>query len=322
MHGILAKFGALAIAPSLFFGGWWGHHVDNATKHQTPRADNEYRSALSISTVDGPDSLAVDEDGTWTIAVKAKDNTNLHYAVTWGDEATATTMRTMALVDATSTFTHAYASAGTYKPEFTVTDDNGHSVTKSAKVVVGTTTNLTLTSVAPTSGAVGASVTAYGTGIADGDTVTVGGVAATDVVVNGDDSVTFTVPSLKTGTYNVRVHDGDTRSNPVPFKVVAKSAVISINGLDAPVSLTAGEEGTWKVNVGTSASNLHYAVTWGDEGSSLLRMFAANSTIQTSSTFTHTYETEGTYTPKFTVTDDYGHSASVSSTVLVKASDE
>ncbi len=46
---------------------------------------------------------------------------------------------------------------------------------------------------------------------------------------------------------------------------------------------------------------------------------AANTAVQTSSTFTHAYQTAGKYQPKFTISDDAGHSQSVSASVVVRS---
>ncbi len=40
------------------------------------------------------------------------------------------------MTQTSATFTHAYQEAGTYTPEFTVTDENGNSAKVSATVVV------------------------------------------------------------------------------------------------------------------------------------------------------------------------------------------
>ena len=100
-----------------------------------------------------------------------------------------------------------------------------------------------------------------------------------------------------------------------------KSTLLAVlSGIDAPTTLAVGEEGTWTLHAATNASgNLHYSVVWGDESASPLRAMALSSTEQSSATFTHVYDTKGTYAPKFTVSDDNGHSASVSASVVVKA---
>lgn len=97
---------------------------------------------------------------------------------------------------------------------------------------------------------------------------------------------------------------------------------LSITGLDAPISLALGQQGTWTVHVLTNSGSgtLHYSVVWGDE------QYGANSgsimapqptTINTSGTFTHAYARTGTYSPTFTVTDDTGASVTTSTTVTI-----
>lgn len=314
MHAFLAKFGALAMTPFLFFGSHVAPmHTSHAQQHEKPAP----RAAVKITNIDGPESLAVGATGTWTVGVNTSATSTLHYSATWGDEGSTTAMRSLASrIDTSAAMTHTYASAGTYHPTFTVSDDNGHTATKSTTVTVGSTTTLHLDSVAPTSGAVGTMITVTGTGFADGNVATIGGVKAATTTYNTDGTLTFAVPQLATGTYNVRIHDGDTKSNAVSFTVTASTPTLSVTGVDAPVRLAVGADGTWTVHAATTGDSLKYSVTWGDEGATPLRMMAA-STIQTSSTFTHAYQSAGTYTPKFTITDDSGHSESVSATVVV-----
>lgn len=316
MHAFLAKFGALAMTPFLFFGS---HVAPMHTTHaQQPQHEKPTpRAAVKITNIDGPESLAVGASGTWTVGVNTSATSTLHYSATWGDEGSTTAMRALASrIDTSATMTHTYASAGTYHPTFTVSDDNGHAATKSTTVTVGSTTTLHLDSVAPTSGAVGTMITVTGTGFADGNVATIGGVKAATTTYNADGSLTFAVPQLATGTYNVRIHDGDMKSNAVSFTVTASTPTLSVTGVDAPVRLAVGADGTWTVHAATTGNALKYSVTWGDEGATPLRMMAA-STVQTSSTFTHAYQSAGTYTPKFVITDDSGHSESVSATVVV-----
>lgn len=98
---------------------------------------------LSISSLDAPTSLAMGVSGTWTVHTTANTSAGtLHYNVMWGDEPTtlsATTKfrapDTMPL-PTTATFSHTYQTPGRYTPQFTVTDDNGHSVSTSASVLI------------------------------------------------------------------------------------------------------------------------------------------------------------------------------------------
>ncbi|HVX91125.1 MAG TPA: IPT/TIG domain-containing protein, partial [Candidatus Paceibacterota bacterium] len=210
--------------------------------------------------------------------------------------------------------------AGTYHPTFTVKDDEGHTATKSTTVQVtsDSTTAAHIDSITPTSGIVGSTATITGTGFASTSEVTVGGTDATDVTFNDDETLSFTIPSLANGSYNIRVHNGDEKSNAVAFRVTAAAPHLSISGIDAPTTLAVGEEGTWTVHANTDEGSLHYSVQWGDEAPMPFALFMNSDTTQASATFTHVYDSAGTYGPKFTVTDDDGHSASVSASVLVQ----
>ncbi len=95
----------------------------------------------------------------------------------------------------------------------------------------------------------------------------------------------------------------------------------SISGLDAPVSLATGQSGTWTVHASVANQTntyLKYSVIWGDEVAYPMSYAAssASAPIQTSATFTHTYQTAGTYTPTFIVANGSG-SAKTSATVIV-----
>ncbi len=95
-----------------------------------------------------------------------------------------------------------------------------------------------------------------------------------------------------------------------------------VNGIDGPASLSVGQSGTWTVNASVPnnpGAQLSYSVLWGDEayGASMLGA-SQDSRLQTSATFTHTYNYGGTYKPKFTVSNSAG-SASAEVTVAVGA---
>lgn len=323
MHTFAAKMGALAIAPFMFFGGFGHASVsNNNSSHAWWHWPSTVSSItqLSITNIDGPESLVMGEDGSWTVTARSVGDRDLSYSVTWGDEASTSAARPLAaMTQSSATFSHEYDSAGTYHPTFTVKDDEGHTATKSTTVEVtsDSTTAAHIDSITPTSGIVGSTATLTGTGFASTSEVTVGSADATDVAFNDDETLSFTIPSLANGTYNVRVHNGDEKSNAVAFQVTAAAPHLSISGIDAPTTLAVGEEGTWTVHADTDAGSLHYSVQWGDEAPMPLMMMAGEST-QVSATFTHAYDSAGTYGPKFTVTDDDGHSASVSASVLVQ----
>ncbi|MCX6751592.1 MAG: peptidoglycan-binding protein [Candidatus Nomurabacteria bacterium] len=82
-----------------------------------------------ISSVSGPQTLNVNQTGTWT--VNASDNSNpggasnLTYSVNWGDIVYGGTRLSPSTspqsTQQSATFTHTYSTAGTYTPTFTVT---------------------------------------------------------------------------------------------------------------------------------------------------------------------------------------------------------
>lgn len=108
----------------------------------------------------------------------------------------------------------------------------------------------------------------------------------------------------------------------VPITITASGSsggVPSINGLDAPTSLSVGQTGTWTVRAtAPSGTQLRYSVVWGDEGwgATTGSAQAAQSNVQTSATFSHTYQNAGTYSPTFTVSNNYG-SVQTSASVVV-----
>ncbi len=127
------------------------------------------------------------------------------------------------------------------------------------------------------------------------------------------------------GTYGITVSNGSGISEGLTFTVTGAGSAnpLSISGLDAPTSLPMGVTGTWTVRTlaNTSVGTLHYSVVWGDEPAtvSATAKFRAPDTmpLPTTATFNHAYQSPGTYTPQFTVTDDNGHSVSTSASVVI-----
>jgi hypothetical protein len=101
-------------------------------------------SAISISGLDAPSTLTVDNLGTWTVHVVAGSGvSNLHYSVHWGDEAVGMSQSNIMMpipssTQTSATLTHTYQQTGTYTPIFTVTDDNGNSTSVSNTLTVTT----------------------------------------------------------------------------------------------------------------------------------------------------------------------------------------
>ena len=96
----------------------------------------------TISGVSGPTTLAVGQQGTWTVKASDPNNGNLYYSVVWGDESSATCALGGPCAAAsteyqqTATFTHTYNKAGYYSPRFAVKNANGSAET-TLSVVVG-----------------------------------------------------------------------------------------------------------------------------------------------------------------------------------------
>lgn len=87
-----------------------------------------------------------------------------------------------------------------------------------------------------------------------------------------------------------------------------------VNGIDGPASLNAGVTGTWTVRAtvpNQPGMQLNYSVQWGDEAYVPMPTASsvARTSLQTSATFTHTYQNSGTYKPKFTVSNSSGSSS-------------
>jgi peptidoglycan hydrolase-like protein with peptidoglycan-binding domain len=338
LQAFLRDEGYLSASPTGFYGASTMRAVASFQRDQDIRATGTVGSAtraeiesvtcdedadpdLSITGIDAPASLLVDQEGTWTVRTEGTATGTLRYSVTWGDENQGLLGLFRTSDEATqssATFTHTYGKKGTYTPEFTVTDDSGRTVTKAAaSVAVSQEAAVTISSLSPNSGASGTAVTITGTGFASSSQVYVGGVEAAAVTVNSGTSITATIPTLAARAYDVAVVNGDSKSNSLRFTVTKAAATrLSVSGIDAPRTLEAGAEGTWTVRADSNASgNLHYSVVWGDEGTA--SRMASQGMTQSSSAFTHSYQEAGTYMPKFTVSDDFGHSASVSASVRV-----
>lgn len=110
-----------------------------------------------ISQISGPTTLAVNQTGTWSIVARDPENQSLSYSIQWGDEmmyplAAESRMAFNPVSSQTSTFTHVYASAGTYTVQVTVTDAQGGSAQSSVSVQVGSAPTVCTMEYAPVCG--------------------------------------------------------------------------------------------------------------------------------------------------------------------------
>jgi hypothetical protein len=234
------------------------------------------------------------------------------------------------------------ASQMTTPGSYNVSVENGNGTSGSVNFTVTSQGqgSPSVSSISPTSGQVGTHVTLFGSGFNANDTVLIGGGGVHNVNIVNSSQLAFTVPDsvgaycppgamcpmflrlLTPGVYQISVKDENTgvTSNSVAFTLTDSSGSqsISINGIDAPSTLALGQSGTWTVHATVGGGGtLHYSVNWGDQIIYPTMQASGATSVQTSATFTHAYEQSGTYTPTFTVTDDSGHSATVSSTVTV-----
>lgn len=109
----------------------------------------------TISGVSGPQSLSVNETGTWMVNAYDQSGGNLWYSVVWGDEGYLKYGYIQGAPTSTqqsATFTHSYSQAGTYSPTFTVQNKNGQSAKTSLSVKVGSTNSNPITVTSPNGG--------------------------------------------------------------------------------------------------------------------------------------------------------------------------
>ena len=112
------------------------------------------------------------------------------------------------------------------------------------------------------------------------------------------------------------------------FKITSSnnSSTPVISGVSGPQTLSESQTGTWIVKAyDPKGGNLSYSVDWGDNiqftycpsGGGPCSSQSSSKYSQQSATFTHSYAQTGNYTPKFTVTNSNGQSASTSLSVNV-----
>ena len=110
----------------------------------TTSTDSNGCNAPVISGVSGPQTLNVNQTGTWAVKAYSSNGGTLSYTVDWGDNtyASPNVASGAFIVNQSSTFTHSYSNAGIYTPKFTVTlGESGLYAQTSLSVSVGSTTN-------------------------------------------------------------------------------------------------------------------------------------------------------------------------------------
>src|SRR3989344_1256464 len=195
-----------------------------------------------------------------------------------------------------------------------------------------------LISLSPSSGAVGATVTVYGSGFSTtGNTVRFGNGIIINIGSSDGRTITFTVPSqligygtqvMTLGTYNVSVSNSQGyTSNTLPFTVTSiggSVAAPTITSLNGPTTLATGVQGTWTIVVNNqNNSTMTTSVRWGDEDLYPSPYVAPQTTLVQGTntlTFTHASSTSGAYPVVFTVSNNAGQQNTTSATVVVTGS--
>lgn len=195
---------------------------------------------------------------------------------------------------------------------------------------------LSISHLSTSQGAIGSTVTIYGTGFStSGNTVRFGqGVIANLNSYDGT-SLSFTVPSQLTGfgsglvylgTYQVSVTNASGQSsNAVPFTVTSLGSLgaPTISGVSGPSTLQTNTTGSWSLTLNTQMSAYtSITINWGDTalyGNSLVTQTVYTQGTQSLS-FTHAYQNPGTYTITFTASNASGQANSASATVIVSGS--
>lgn len=290
----------------------------------------------STSGVSSPTVLHIGETGTWTVSASDRGNGPLTYSVNWGDQTGSPLVADATDFVQTATFTHSYASAGTYTVRFMVKDTDGLSNSASVTVhVIGTTppTALQISNVDTILQNQTHVVITWTTNIRSTSRVFYSTGTPVDVATaqsaSGDSGVVnhrVELNGLSAGTryhFVVRSRDdaGEIVTSPESSFTtpINQNLTPTISSFSGPATIVVGTQGTWTVNASDPRNgSLSYAVNWGDE-SLLGRVFAfiAPQVFTQTTTFTHIYSSGGTHTITITARNDAGLTATAHTTVFV-----
>src|SRR3989344_3780002 len=102
-------------------------------------------TSVVISGVSGPQSLNVNQQGTWKVTAYDRNGGNLSYSVFWDDQTGnpgSLSGIPLAEPQQSATFTHTYFQSGNHTPAFYVTNNAGQSAKTSLSVNVGGVVNI------------------------------------------------------------------------------------------------------------------------------------------------------------------------------------
>ncbi len=213
-----------------------------------------------ISSVGGPSQLVVNQSGTWSVSAYDANNaydSNLTYSVDWGDQLYAYpatgAIAPQASVSQTSTFSHAYASVGTYTITFTVRNAQGYSNASTLTVSVRNDFVIdppalgiqpAIVSFSPQTAQVGSTLTIQGNNFTQGqNTIYLNDGFAASAYSNDGHTLSFQIPAaysplctsgtyclmslrmITPGTYNVKVSNSNGTSNNVQLTINVNGGV-------------------------------------------------------------------------------------------------
>ncbi len=360
---LLASIMAVAIATSPFAALAKENHknysVKSETELRTERNNNsvwnrifaglfnyQARAAAyvnttpSISGITAPTALKTGQVGTWTVKASDPKNGSLSYAVDWGeaDNNTLTRADRELVYVQTSTFTHAYAKAGTYTIKFTVSNEAGKSTTASTTVHVSgkpVTLAPVITGVTASSTKPHRAILEWNTDVNATSLVWYSKTSPVDTSREADISrdgkiknhrLTLSKLDAET-TYYVVVGSenkgGTTLSNEVSFTTtpeITKDSPV-ITSLTGSTQATVGAETSVTVHAyDRDNESLSYSADWGDTAyiTRTALIARAQPVFVQSSTFSHIYTEAGTYTATFTVANSKGKQVSSSIKITVR----
>ena len=202
--------------------------------------------APSITNVSGPNTIAVNTSGTWTLNINNQYNsTYTNVSVNWGDPVygayAAAPQQVSNSGNQTLTFSHVYTQSGNYTITFTASNASGQSATASATVnVTGNSSNgLTISYLSPTSGRVGTQVMLQGNGfVALDNTVHFSQGGTLHVPSQNGNTIYYTIPAyastcdimpgtqcfyaqpITAGSYQMYITNSNGTSNTLTFTVI------------------------------------------------------------------------------------------------------
>jgi PKD repeat protein len=323
-------------------------------------ADSLSASATAISSLTEGSTLTSTQVATFTSTYKGNVASDFTATIDWGDGNTSTGVVTGSsgsfVVKTASNDSHAYADEGTYTVKITIADDTPGtaSITVSSTVTVTEADSLsaTATSISPVEGTaltstqVATFTSTYKGNVASDFTATIdwgdGSSTSTGVVTGSSGSFVVKTSSSDShtyadeGTYTVKITIADDSPGTATITVSSNVTVTEGDSLSATATSISPTEGSaltstqvatfTSTNKANVASDFTATIDWGDGSSTSAGVVSGSGgsfVVKTSSTDSHVYADEGTYTVKITITDDTPGTATItaSSNVTVTEGD-